>query len=42
MKYILVTGAYGGMGRKAVDALTAQGFCVFALDKAVGEALLSR
>ena len=38
MKYILVTGAYGGMGRKAVDALTAQGFCVFALDKVVGAA----
>lgn len=38
MKYILVTGAYGGMGRETVDALKKQGFCVFALDKKVGGA----
>lgn len=37
MKYILVTGAYGGMGQKTVDCLTKQGFCVFALDKTVGD-----
>lgn len=35
MKYILVTGACGGMGRKTVDALKKQGFCVFALDRQV-------
>ena len=37
MKDILVTGAYGGMGRAAVKALCEQGFRVFALDKTVGE-----
>ena len=36
MKYIMVTGAYGGMGRKTVELLKNQGFCVFALDKNVG------
>lgn len=34
---ILVTGAYGGMGKAAVKALKAEGFRVFALDKTVGE-----
>lgn len=38
MKYILVTGAYGGMGRATVRLLKDQGFCVFALDRNVGEA----
>ena len=33
MKYAVVTGAYGGMGRATVKALTQRGFCVFALDK---------
>ena len=33
---ILVTGAYGGMGRATVKALKEQGFRVFALDKTVG------
>lgn len=37
MQYVLVTGAYGGMGRKTVELLNAQGFCVFALDRAVGD-----
>ncbi len=37
MKNILITGAYGGMGRAATELLTKQGFRVFALDKAVGE-----
>lgn len=37
MKYVLVTGAYGGMGRAAVRLLKERGFSVFALDKAVGE-----
>lgn len=38
MKYAVVTGAYGGMGAKAVKALTENGYTVFALDKSVGEA----
>ncbi len=33
MKYIIVTGAYGGMGRATVELLIKQGYCVFALDK---------
>ena len=36
MKYILVTGACGGMGRATVDSLKAQGYCVIALDKISG------
>lgn len=31
MKYIIVTGAYGGMGKETVNALTKQGYAVFAL-----------
>ena len=38
MKYVLITGAYGGMGYKTVKALAEQGFTVFALDRKVGEA----
>ena len=38
MKYVLVTGAYGGMGRSMVEKLKENGFFVFALDKKVGEA----
>lgn len=38
MKDIVVTGAYGGMGRATVKALSDGGFRVFALDKRVGEA----
>lgn len=38
MKNILVTGAYGGMGRATVKALLEDGCRVFALDKSVGEA----
>ncbi len=38
MKYILVTGAYGGIGRATVDSLKTQGFCVIALDKRTGSA----
>ena len=33
MKYILVTGAYGGIGRKTVNSLKEQGYFVIALDK---------
>ena len=38
MKYILVTGAFGGMGRATVKALAGRGFSVFALDRKVGKA----
>ena len=38
MKYIIVTGAYGGMGRKTVELLKKQGFCVIAIDKTTGTA----
>ena len=37
MKNVLITGAYGGMGRAMTEQLIAQGFRVFALDKVVGE-----
>lgn len=37
MKFIVVTGAYGGMGAKTVEELTNKGFTVFALDRKVGE-----
>ena len=36
MKDILITGAYGGMGRAAVAEFSARGFRVFALDRQVG------
>ena len=35
---ILITGAYGGMGRATAKAMQERGFRVFALDKIVGEA----
>lgn len=35
MKYVLITGAYGGMGYKTVKQLASSGFTVFALDKNV-------
>ena len=38
MRYILVTGAYGGMGQKTVAALKQQGFGVIALDRKTGAA----
>ncbi len=37
MKDILVTGAYGGMGRAAVQALRKCGFRVFALTERSGK-----
>lgn len=37
MKYVVVTGASGGMGIKTVELLVKNGFCVFALDKKTGE-----
>ena len=38
MKSVLITGAYGGMGRATAELLCERGFRVFALDKRVGEA----
>ena len=38
MKYVLITGAYGGMGYKTAKELSSRGFTVFALDKKVKEA----
>ncbi|MBQ7921592.1 MAG: SDR family NAD(P)-dependent oxidoreductase [Clostridia bacterium] len=38
MKYILITGAYGGMGFAAVQALRDKGFTVIALDRKTGSA----
>ena len=38
MKYVLVTGAYGGMGIKTVEKLVENGCHVFALDRKIGEA----
>ena len=35
MKYVVVTGAYGGMGRETVKKLAERGFTVFALDKKI-------
>ena len=37
MKNVLITGAYGGMGHAAVEALQSRGVRVFALDRRVGE-----
>ncbi len=34
---ILITGAYGGMGKSTVKALKDRGFRIFALDKTVGD-----
>jgi NAD(P)-dependent dehydrogenase (short-subunit alcohol dehydrogenase family) len=38
MKYVIVTGAYGGMGYAAVKELKNNGYFVFALDRTVKEA----
>ncbi len=38
MKYVLITGAYGGMGRAVAHALRDEGYTVFALDRTVEEA----
>ena len=37
MRYVLVTGAYGGMGRSSVEELVKSGYTVIALDKKVEE-----
>ena len=36
-KYVLVPGAYGGMGRKTTEALHNAGYTVFAMDRKTGE-----
>ena len=36
MEYILITGAYGGMGSAAAQLLAGQGYGIFALDRQVG------
>ena len=38
MKSILITGAYGGMGRAASELFASRGYRVFALDRQIGEA----
>lgn len=38
MRSILITGAYGGMGRATAELLCERGFRVFALDKRIGDA----
>ena len=37
-KSVLVTGAFGGMGRAATESLAAEGYRVFALDRCASEA----
>ena len=37
MKYALVTGAFGGMGKAVTEKLSKEGFFVFALDKKIEE-----
>ena len=36
MKYVVITGAYGGMGYETAKTLSKNGFTVFALDKTAG------
>lgn len=38
-KFALITGAYGGMGKAAVELFKSQGYTVFALDKRVENAV---
>lgn len=35
MRYVVVTGAFGGMGYAAVEAFRNNGYYVFALDRCV-------
>ena len=37
MKNIVITGAYGGMGKATVKIFKEKGYRIFALDKNVGE-----
>lgn len=38
MKYVIVTGAYGGMGKEVVETIKNAGYTVFALDKNIEDA----
>ena len=38
MKNVLITGAFGGMGKATAKLFSERGYRVFALDKRVGEA----
>ena len=38
MKYVLITGAYGGMGKQTAKAFVEKGFGVIALDQHIGKA----
>ena len=38
MKYVVLVGAYGGMGKAVAKKLASDGYFIFALDKKVGEA----
>ena len=38
-RYVLVTGAYGGLGRAVVEALLEKGYAVFASDISIDETL---
>ena len=38
-RYVLVTGAYGGLGRAVVEALIEKGYAVFASDISIDETL---
>ena len=38
MEYVVITGAYGGMGKKVVETVKNAGYTVFALDKVVEDA----
>ena len=37
MKYVVITGAYGGMGYKTAKILSEKGYTIFALDKTVSK-----
>ena len=37
MKHVLITGAYGGMGKAAVKAFQQAGYFVFAMDRKIGD-----
>ena len=37
MKYVLISGAFGGMGLSAAKLLAENGYTVFALDKNIDE-----
>ena len=42
MDFVLVTGAFGGMGKATVDQLVQAGYGVIALDRVVGEKTIKK